>query len=212
MKARKDGEVTRESILKAASLVFGEKGYYKATHAEIGRTAGVNTALINFHFGSKDGLYRAVWARVNSEVEQLYPTNGGIPADAPLSERLRGFISSLLNTALDPRLEGFHRIFTVEAVNPTGLLDNLITQRRKEHQTCLLSIIRGLLAPKADDKAIELCEMSVISQCHVISPRPTGRCKKRYKHADVESLTQHITTFSLAGIEAIKRQMKEKAQ
>lgn len=211
MKTRKDGEITRENILKAAQVIFGEKGYSKATHAAIGRAAGVNTALINFHFGSKDQLYRAVWERVEKEIEQLYPINGGVPADAPAPERFRGLISCLLNRALDKRMEGFHRILTMEIINPTGLIDKEIKQQRKEHRSHTLAIIRELLGPDADEKTVELCEMSVISQCHMILPRPHHKCKERYKHADVESLTDHITTFSLAGIDAIRLRMKEKA-
>jgi AcrR family transcriptional regulator len=168
--------------------------------------------LINFHFGSKDELYSAVWERVDREIEQFYPLDGNVPADAPASERLRGLVSCLLNRALDPRLEGFHRIFTMEILNPTGLLDKVIAHRRKEHQSCLLDIIRELLAPYADDRSIEFCEMSVASQCRMIIHRYTRRRRNRYRHSDVESLTQHITVFSLAGINAVRQQIEEKTR
>ncbi len=212
MKARRDGEITRENILKAASLVFGEKGYNKATHAQISRAAGVNAALINFHFGSKDELYRAVWEQISRELQQLYPVDGGVGPNAPPSERLRGLISCLLNRALDPRLEGFHHILTMEVVNPTGLLDKAITQGRKEHQSRLLATIRELLGPDAHERDVELCEMSVISQCHIIFPRPVRKCRQRYKHADAGLLTEHITAFSLAGIDAIRRQARKETR
>lgn len=212
MKTRRDGEATRDSILKAASVAFAEKGYHKATHAEIGHAAGVNAALINFHFGSKDQLYRAVWESVDAEVERLYPIDGGVPATAPAPERLRGLISCLLNRALDPRLECFHRILTMEVVNPTGLLDNLLIQRRKEHQSRLRAVVRELLGPSARERAVELCEMSVISQCHMIFPRPTRGCPQRYKHSDAGPLTDHITAFSLAGIDAIRGREAERAR
>lgn len=208
MKTRRDGEATRERILDAASRLFGQKGYHKATHAEICQAAGVNTALINFHFRSKDDLYRAVWERVDSGIESMYPIDGGVPNDAPASQRLRGLISCLLNRALDPRLEGYHRILTMEILNPTGLLDRMIAQRRNEHRSRLLAIVQELLGPDADENTVELCEMSIISQCRIIIPRHTGRWMKKYKHADVHALTAHITAFSLAGIEAIRRQLE----
>lgn len=212
MKTRRDGEATRESILKAAAVVFGKRGFYKATHAEISRVAEVNSALINFHFGSKDELYRAVYERAERDVEQIYPINGGIPADAPASEQLHALISSLLNRALDPRLEGFHRIMAMEMLNPTGLLDDVIAQRRKEHHSCMLGIIRELLGPYADDKAMEYCEISIFSQCHMLLPRPVRKCTKRYKHSDVAALAEHITAFSLAGVAAIRRRREEKPE
>ena len=204
-RTRRDGESTRERILEAASLVFGQKGYHKATHAEISRVAGVNAALINFHFCSKDNLYREVWECVDAGIESIYPIDGGIPGDAPPSSRLRGLISCLLNRALDPQLEGYQRILSMEILNPTGLLDNILTQRRNEHRARLLAILGELLGPKADEKSIELCEMSIISQCRIIIPRYTGRWSNKYSHSDVKALTEHIALFSLAGIEAIKK-------
>jgi AcrR family transcriptional regulator len=175
MRTRKDGEATRENILEAACQVFGEKGYHKATHAEISLKAGVNAALINFHFGSKDELYRAAWDRVEKTVHQLYPMDGRIPEDAPANERLRGHISTLLNVALDPRLGGFHRIISMEMINPTGLLDKAISEYIQKHRSYVQSLIRDLLGPAATERNLELCEMSVMSQCHMILPRHSGR-------------------------------------
>lgn len=212
MKTRKDGEATRNAILDAACKVFGEKGFHKATHAEISREACVNTALINFHFGSKDELYRTVWERVSKNLEELYPIDGSLPATAPAEERLYGHIRSLLNRALDTRLEGFHRIRTMESINPTGILDKALAERMQKNRSYTLALMRELLGPAASDQTVELCEMSVISQCLVIL-RPLGckskRLHHRFKHSDVDSLARHITQFSFAGINAIKNQKKD---
>lgn len=212
MKLRKDGEITRLSILDAACKVFGEKGYHKTTHAEISRIAGVNSALINFHFGSKDNLYKAVWERISREIEELYPIYGGVSPDAAPDERLRGFIGSLLNRALDTRLEGFHRILTTESVNLTGIIDKEIAHHFQLHRTYTIKLITELLGPLADEKDIELCEMSIISQCHNILPRPFRKCKRKFKHSDAERLTEHITAFSLAGVAAIRQRIEADAK
>lgn len=208
MHTRKDGEATREKILHAACDVFGEKGFYKATHVEICQRAGVNTALINFHFGSKDGLYRAVWEYVADEMEQRYPITGGIPAQAPIEERLRGHIRAQLNRALDPKSEGLHCIRAMEMIKPTGILDDAFTKRIRGHRAYTISLLRELLGPTADQRTVELCEMSLISQCHMIIPPFPGMRKKhhRFVHADVDELAEHITQFTLAGIQAIRQQ------
>ncbi|MEA3365331.1 MAG: TetR family transcriptional regulator, partial [Candidatus Hydrogenedentes bacterium] len=73
MRVRKDGEETRGKILLAALRVFGEKGYRDATHAEICHRAGVNTAAINYHFGSKEGLYQAAYEYAATLADSLYP-------------------------------------------------------------------------------------------------------------------------------------------
>ena len=207
MRIRKDGAATREKILEAASQVFGEKGYHKATHAEICRIAGVNSALINFHFRSKDDLYRAVWEHVADEVERRYPIEGDVLASAPAAERLRGLVRALLNRAMDDRLERFHRIRMVEFINPTGLLDEAFFRRLQRHRAHTLKILSDLLGPRATDRDLELCEMSVVSQCLIF--RPPGHVKgPPFTRLGVDCLAEHVTRFALAGIKAIRRRIE----
>ena len=52
--------LTRRRILKAASRIFAEHGFEGASIRDIVTKADVNQAAINYHFGSKEGLYRAV--------------------------------------------------------------------------------------------------------------------------------------------------------
>jgi AcrR family transcriptional regulator len=55
---------TRAAILSTALTAFASDGFGSVTTRRIAREAGVNSAMIQYHFGSKDGLYRAVVAEV----------------------------------------------------------------------------------------------------------------------------------------------------
>ena len=68
-KVRYDGAATRESILAAAEVEFSEKGFDGASTREICRQAGVNIALANRYFGSKEDLYRVVAKRLFGDLE-----------------------------------------------------------------------------------------------------------------------------------------------
>ncbi len=54
---------TRDAILDAAERLFAERGFAATSVREIIREAGVNTAAVHYHFGSRDGLIAALVSR-----------------------------------------------------------------------------------------------------------------------------------------------------
>jgi AcrR family transcriptional regulator len=62
-----DAEASRRALLEAASEVFDEVGYDRATTREIGERAGVDPALIARYFDSKEGLFIAAIAAGSPE-------------------------------------------------------------------------------------------------------------------------------------------------
>ncbi|HEX6394343.1 MAG TPA: TetR/AcrR family transcriptional regulator [Acidimicrobiales bacterium] len=57
--ARPSADSTRERILAAALDLFSERSFEGATTREIAARAGVTQPLLNYHFRSKDDLWRA---------------------------------------------------------------------------------------------------------------------------------------------------------
>ncbi|MGD8464578.1 MAG: TetR/AcrR family transcriptional regulator [Anaerolineae bacterium] len=70
---------TRQAILKAASQVFAEKGYARATTRALAEAAEVNEVTLFRHFGSKEGLFAAVLAEF-----------GGLAISADMQAQLSG--------------------------------------------------------------------------------------------------------------------------
>ncbi|MGA9335267.1 MAG: TetR/AcrR family transcriptional regulator [Rudaea sp.] len=54
---------TQERILDAAEELFAQHGLYGVTIREVARHAGVDTALLHYYFGTKNGLFDAVLLR-----------------------------------------------------------------------------------------------------------------------------------------------------
>ncbi len=207
VRTRRDGERTRQRILSSALQVFAEKGFHDATHAEICRLAGANTAAVNYHFGSKDELYRATWESAADEVQRLHPIDGGVPSSAPAAPRLRGAVRALLQRATDARLGSFHRLLMAELFRPTGLLAESLNRRRRMFLSHMSGIIRELAGPATNERGLELCLMSVMSQCHMVlrgAHAGGHRPPWRFGAEDVDSLVDHITRFSLAGIAEVR--------
>lgn len=69
---RRDARGTRRMLLEAASALFAERGYERATVRDIAERAGVNQALLFRYFGSKKALFGEVVAHDGQE--QLHTT------------------------------------------------------------------------------------------------------------------------------------------
>ncbi|MFJ8627672.1 ScbR family autoregulator-binding transcription factor [Kitasatospora sp. NPDC093550] len=67
---------TRENILRAAAEVFDEYGFSGASVTKITRRAKVTQGAVYFHFGSKEGLARAVMIGQGDDLELPGGTDG----------------------------------------------------------------------------------------------------------------------------------------
>jgi AcrR family transcriptional regulator len=123
---RPSADATREAILDAAIDLFSERSFDGASTREIARRAGVTQPLLNYHFRSKDDLWRAA---VDSLFEQLRSsaaerTRGlrGVDELTVAKLRVREFITF---SARNPQL---HRIITQECKADGPRMDYLVEQ------------------------------------------------------------------------------------
>lgn len=64
------GDSTREALLTAAIEIFGRDGFHAASTRAIAQLAGVNQALIGYHFGGKENLYLAVFDHIVAQLQR----------------------------------------------------------------------------------------------------------------------------------------------
>ena len=65
---RRDAAATRQALLAAGTELFAERGYDGVPVAAIAARAGVNKAMINYHFGGKRKLYVAIVSATFGEI------------------------------------------------------------------------------------------------------------------------------------------------
>ena len=65
-------EESRRILMAAAAEVIGERGYRKATLAEIADRAGISRGSIPWHFGNKEGLLATVVEQVMTEMRARF--------------------------------------------------------------------------------------------------------------------------------------------
>ena len=137
----------------------------------------------------------------------LYPIDGGIPADAPVHERLRGFVVALLKRMTDRgRLGLFHRLRMLEMANPTGLIDRVRWQAIQPMRDYIRGLLQELVGPGATEQQLDYCEFNLVGPCLMVqltchTPAP-GRGPVPVN--DVDAFADHCTEFLLAGIKAMR--------
>ena len=166
-KERFDGQETREAILAAAEEEFAEKGFALASTREICRRAGVNAALANRYFVSKENLYRIVARRLFGDLgAPLTRLADGVEDAAGWRAAVREWVDDMLFMSLPT--ERAQRLcaglFRHEVTSPTRFHEEF----KKSFGRPVLKALRTLLAMKLTDEAeIDLWASSLWAQVSI---------------------------------------------
>jgi AcrR family transcriptional regulator len=96
------GGDTRQRLIEAALKIFGEYGFEGASTRMLADKAGANLAAIPYHFGSKEGLYRAAAEFiVESTGKEILPTVKKIDLALAGKKLSRGDAAMLLHELLE---------------------------------------------------------------------------------------------------------------
>lgn len=98
--------VSPDQILDAAALEFSERGYAGARVDRIARRARVNKAMLYYHFGSKQSLYRALLRRIFSHAaDRLQPiAAAALPADEKIARVIAAIATFTAEHAFFPAI------------------------------------------------------------------------------------------------------------
>src|SRR5689334_5723947 len=103
---------SRDLLLDAAERLFAEQGFARTTIKQIGRAAGVNSALLYYYFADKAQLYREVLHRF---VGRLVTRTMDASAAGDPEAGIRAFVAAQADTlALHPYAP---RLFVRELVD-----------------------------------------------------------------------------------------------
>ncbi len=198
---REDGDATKRHILETAVRLFAEHGYADTTSKMICREAGVNMASVNYHFGSRDGLYLAVLEDVHEQIVNVSKmariTSANASAEEKLSRVLEAFLEAVFNG------EGWHmRIWAHELAMPSpmgGLVFLKGTFPKEESILALLSEVTGI---PHDAPELQCCILSVMAPYLLMLcvRRDLARSLSTIFEYDRQDVHVHLTKLLLSGI------------
>jgi len=197
-------KVTRNRIIKAAAPIFAEHGYEGASIRRIVAKADVNQAAINYHFGSKEELYRAV---LRMALEALQHADGPASSDAGAGRdaALRDFVRRQLQPMLGrDELSHYLRIFNWETVRPTPVFRKFMAEEARPYLASAAILVRRFLPSEASDEEAMVAALWLFGQCSIfvrnceqLSRPPLGlRIDRKF----VDGLGDIITRWAAAGL------------
>src|SRR3984957_18426813 len=147
---KRSSEITRDRILKTAVKLFAERGYEAISIRTLATKARVNQAAINYHFKTKDGLYRevlraAICALTQHQLSHAQETQA-MPRERALGEFVRDQLRPL--SARDDVSRYIH-ILNWEAVRPTTDYRKLVSEEAAPFMGFAVDLLRRFM-PDAD--------------------------------------------------------------
>jgi AcrR family transcriptional regulator len=198
-------KVTRNKIIKAAARIFAESGYEGASIRSIVARADVNQAAISYHFGSKEGLYRAVLAMALAALQTADGSHPMPGAEVGRDAALRAFVRRQLQPMLGrDELSQYMRIFNWETVRPTPVFREFMAEEARPYLAGAAALVRRFLPPQASDQEAIVGALWLFGQCSIF----VRNCEQLARpplsllvdRAFVDGLADRITGWAAAGL------------
>lgn len=165
---------TRADLIEAALDLFGQDGFSAVSTRALVDRAGANLAAIQYHFGGKDALYRAVVDHViaifpprldlaeSLLTEQLAHLKGNPEAQAVL---LKTLAATLLRAFLgDTQMRRIVPFFLREMIHPSPHFDHFYTALPGRLHSLLTRFVALVLDTTVEDERAILQAHALIGQ------------------------------------------------
>jgi AcrR family transcriptional regulator len=176
--------------------------------------ADANVAAVNYHFGDKLGLYRDVLGTAIATMQATTAAAERAGMGKSAEGRLRAYVEVFLRRVVGQTPDRWiHQLMLREIADPTPAIDQVFELVIRPRLHYLSGIVGELLElPDSHDDVLR-CVLSLQAQCHGAIPNPLshrmtnglGGERQRQDRAAIDRLSDHIATFSLAGIERVRQ-------
>ncbi len=198
----------RQRLIEAALRVFAEKGYDRTLSRDIAAVAGVSPAAINYYFGGKEGLYKAVYGEAHKGLVTLGQIEAILNAGKSPSESLRDLIQLLIRSLLSTtNCKCYLQLVTREMTAPTPALDAYIQEEFRPKIEGMRKIVASAAGLPVGHPTVAACTASVLAQCAFLFQNhrtlPVLFSDLALTPECAEAIAEHIFDFSMAGIQAL---------
>lgn len=167
-------ESPRERLLRAGLEAFGLFNYEGASTRNLAERAGVNVAAIQYYFGGKEGLYRAVAGTIAERIKQgMEPAAAEarslLARDIPDIQELIAAVQHLLRSIAGTLLTSeqslyWARIVIREQTMPTSAYEIIYEGFLEPGNRLLAELVARILGRDSEDREVVLLCFTLIGQ------------------------------------------------
>lgn len=208
---RPDGAATRQLLIETAGRVFAERGYADATSKEICERAGVPMASVNYHFGSRDGLYETVLIAAHQQVVSLDELKALAADIEDPAARLRTVFTHLARAATHAGAPWGFRVVLREIITPSAAMPALVEKAIRPKAAFMLSLVSAAMGLPPAHPAVQRGLVFSLTPCLAIMVIPKEIPAKLLPALgrDSDGLAQALMRYVTAGLDALATEAKQ---
>jgi AcrR family transcriptional regulator len=199
---------TKKRILDAAEKLFADNGFSATSIRAVIKEAGVNTAAVHYHYGSREALIVAVLERraepVNIERLRLLDaleakhSNEGVPLEGVI----RAFLAPAIRLKYRPAESGSQmpKLIARALAEPDGHLQTAIREIFAPVFERFSRAFQGALPHLEPDELSMRMHLMIGAMAFSVAVRPVYACAGEAPNA--EQLTDRLVQFIAAGMRA----------
>lgn len=206
---RCDGAETRNRIIECAGRLIAKQGYARTTSKSICEAAKVNMAAVNYHFGSREGLYLAVLTEAHRYLLSLEQLKALQLSTLAPKEKIEAFLDLYINNTLigdDWRMELWAR----EEMSPSPLHAEILQQLAIPKLGVVVKIFAEYMELEETDPRIYNYITSSVAPFMLLffGRYSCARSLLPDAYAELPKTAEELKYFVFAGLEALKIRLK----
>ena len=160
--SRGDGLETRAQIIQCAGKLIAANGYASTTSKAICQAAKVNMAAVNYHFGSREGLYMAVLQESHTYLMNLDVLNKLYTSRQSPEKKIAALIDLYINSVLKEK-NWYVKVWARELVEPSPSFQEILQSSALPKLNLVVLIFAQYLELAVNDPRLYSCIFSTMA-------------------------------------------------
>lgn len=206
---RANGDQTREKIVNAAELMFGNHSFDTVSLRDITNEAGVTLALVSYHFKTKENLFSTVVAR-RAEILNQKRRKRLAELEAAGTVSTEGLLDAFMHPLFeqmqsdDEGWQAYVLLLSKLSVNDRWL--GYLHDNFDETATLFVNRLRSILHDVSEENLMRGFSMVLVLMLQTVSRnrRLDSLSDGRFSSSDLQTAYRLLLGFCLAGLNSLK--------